>query len=133
MPKIKKFQDFECWKQARILTRQVYKVTKREKFKRDIRLASQIQSASGSVMANIAEGFIRRSNKEFIQFLFIAMSSAAEVQSHLYIALDQEYINKNEFNEIFDQAKKTSIIISGLLKYLLTKLKSTQTNPNKPR
>jgi len=69
-------------------------------------------------MANIAEGFTRHSNKEFIQFLFIAMSSAAEVQSHLYIAADQGYIAKETFDSIYNQADKTSKMISGLIKYL---------------
>ena len=72
-------------------------------------------------MANIAEGFIRRSDKEFTQFLFIAMSSTAEVQSHLYIALDQRYIDQDQFNVIYEQANKTAMIISGLIKYLRNK------------
>ena len=72
-------------------------------------------------MANIAEGFTRRSTKEFIQFLFIATASAAEVQSHLYIALDQDYITQELFDEIYDQAKKTAMIISGFIRYLRTR------------
>ncbi|TKS59658.1 MAG: four helix bundle protein [Nitrospira sp.] len=72
-------------------------------------------------MANIAEGFVRRSNKEFVQFLFIAMSSSAEVQSHLYIAVDQGYLSKDAFESIYGQADKTGRIISGLIKYLRTK------------
>ncbi len=79
-------------------------------------------------MANIAEGFVRRSNKEFIQFLFIAMSSSAEVQSHLYIAVDQKYLSKETFESIYNQADKTARIISGLIKYLRTK----QTQSTKP-
>jgi S23 ribosomal protein. len=71
------------------------------------------------VMANISEGFVRRSNKEFTQFLFIAMSSSAEVQSHLYIALDQGYINQAQFDDIYNQATKTAKIISGLITYLM--------------
>jgi len=78
-------------------------------------------------MANIAEGFVRRSNKEFVQFLFIAMSSSSEVQSHLYIAVDQGYLSKDEFELIYAQADKAGRIISGLIKYLRTK----QTNPTK--
>ena len=81
-------------------------------------------------MANIAEGFIRKSTKEFIQFLFIAMASAAEVQSHLYIALDQGYIEQKGFDAIYNQANKTAMIISGLIKYLRTK-STKQTNPTK--
>ena len=65
-----------------------------------------------AVMANIAEGFARRSNKEFTQFLFVAMSSAAEVQSHLYVAADQGYVSKPAFDAMYQQADKTSRIIS---------------------
>jgi len=93
-------------------------INKNSNFKKDIRLFSQIQSASGSVMANIAEGFVRHSDKEFIQFLFIAMSSAAEVQSHLYIALDRDYIMSSDFDKIYSQADKTAKMISSFIKYL---------------
>lgn len=79
-------------------------------------------------MANIAEGFVRRSNKEFMQFLFIAMSSVAEVQSHLYIAVDQGYVAKDTFESLYKQADKTARIISGLIKYF----RSKQTKPIKP-
>ena len=116
--KVTRFEDLECWKEARILVQKVYDSTEFERFRKDMRLAGQIQSAAASAMANIAEGLIRRSDKEFIQFLFIAMSSAAEVQSHLYIALDRKYIEQETFNEIYKQADKTSAIISGLIKYL---------------
>lgn len=78
-------------------------------------------------MANIAEGFVRRSSKEFVQFLFIAMSSAAEVQSHMYIAVDLGYVSKDAFDLIYEQANKTSRIISGLITYLrTTQAKSTK-------
>jgi four helix bundle protein len=119
--KLTRFEDLECWQEARKLVNMVYAVTKDDEFKKDLRLSGQIQAASTSIMANIAEGFIRRSDKEFTQFLFIAMSSAAEVQSHLYIAMDQDYINQRQFDEIYDQANKTAKIISGLIKYLRTK------------
>jgi four helix bundle protein len=92
-----------------------------------VRLCSQIQSAAGSVMANIAEGFVRCSSKEFVQFLFIAMSSSAEARSHLYIAVDQGYLSKDAFESIYAQADKVGRIISGLIKYLRTKqTKSTK-------
>jgi four helix bundle protein len=119
--KLTRFEDLDCWQEARKLVNKVYTVTKDGKFKKDLRLSGQIQAASASIMANIAEGFIRRSNKEFNQFLYIAMSSAAEVQSHLYIALDQGYIDQKQFGAIYDQANKTAKIISGLIKYLRTK------------
>jgi four helix bundle protein len=117
--RIARFEDLECWREARELTRQVYEaVGKNNGWRQDFRLREQIQSASGSVMANIAEGFARRSNREFIQFLFVSMASAAEVQSHLYIAADQGYLPKASFDSIYGQAEKTSRIISGLITYL---------------
>jgi four helix bundle protein len=120
--KLTRFEDLDCWKESRQLTRQVYEaVHQNSTWQKDVRLCSQIQSAAGSVMANIAEGFVRRSNKEFVQFLFIAMSSAAEVQSHLYIGVDQGYLSKDAFESIYNQTDKTAKIISGLIKYLRTK------------
>ena len=77
-------------------------------------------------MANIAEGFVRHSDKEFVQFLFVAMASAAEVQSHLYVAVDQEYLLQETFDSIHAQAGKTSRIISGLIKYLRNKASKTR-------
>jgi four helix bundle protein len=126
--KLTRFEDLDCWKEARQLTRQVYEaIEQNSAWKRDVRLCSQIQSAAGSVMANIAEGFVRRSSKEFVQFLFIAMSSSAEVRSHLYIAVDQGYLSKDSFESIYAQADKVGRIISGLIKYLRTKqTKSTK-------
>ena len=115
--KLTRFEELECWQEARKLVNKVYTATRDNEFKKDLRLSGQIQAASTSIMANIAEGFIRRSNKEFNQFLFIAMSSAAEVQSYLYIAL----IDQNQFDVIYDQANKTAMITSGLIKYLRTK------------
>jgi four helix bundle protein len=120
--KLTRFEDLDCWKEARQLTRQVYElVHQNPTWQRDVRLCSQLQSAAGPVMANIAEGFVRRSNKEFVQFLFIAMSSCAEVQSHLYVSVDQGYLSKDAFESIYEQVNKTARIISGLVKYLRTK------------
>ncbi len=126
--KLTPFEDLDCWKETRQLTRQVYEAIEQDSaWKRYARLCSQIQSAAGSVMANIAEGFVRRSSKEFVQFLFIAMSSSAEVRSHLYIAVDQGYLSKEAFESIYAQADKVGRIISGLIKYLRTKqTKSTK-------
>ena len=120
--KITRFEELDCWEEARHLTRQVYEAVEQNlRWQKELPLCGQIQSAAGSVMANIAEGFIRRSNMEFVQFLFIAMSSCAEVQSHLYIALDQGYLSKGSFESIYGQADRTSRIISGLIKYLRAK------------
>jgi len=124
--KLTRFEELEGWQEARKLVKKIYALTDNDKYKKDFRLSGQIQAASASIMANIAEGFIRRSDKEFTQFLFITMSSAAEVQSHLYIALDQHYINQKQFDEIYDQTDKTSMIISGLIKYLRTRSRLTR-------
>jgi four helix bundle protein len=95
-------------------------------FQNDYRLKDQSVGAAISSMGNISEGFVRRSNKEFIQFLFIAISSAAELQSHMYVALDQNYIAKELFEEIYAQADKTSRLISGLITYLRNNEGSTK-------
>ena len=125
--KVTRFEDLDCWKEARLLVRKVYDATENKKFGRDLRLVGQIQSAATSSMANIAEGFIRKSNKEFTQFLYIAMSSSAEVRSHLYVAMDLGYIDKGTFESIYDQADKVGRMLSNLIKYL----RSLQTKPTK--
>jgi four helix bundle protein len=77
-------------------------------------------------MSNIAEGFSRRSNKEFVQFLFVSKSSATEVQSEAYVALDQKYISQDEFQKIYDQAEKVSRLDSGFITYLLQNKKKSK-------
>ncbi len=125
--KVTRFEDLDCWKEARKLTRLVYEaIGQNPIWQRDIRLCGQIQAASVSVMSNITEGLVRHSDKEFVQFLFVAMSSAAEVQSHLYVAIDQKYVSQESFDKIYAQAEKTGKIISGLIKYLRTKIKQTR-------
>jgi four helix bundle protein len=117
---IKRFEDLKCWEEARILVNMVYEaIRKSPEFQKDFRLVGQITDAAVSSMSNIAEGFSRRSNKEFIQFLFVSKSSATEVQSEAYVALDQRYISKETFKEIYEQADEVSKIISGLITYLL--------------
>jgi four helix bundle protein len=122
--KITRFEDIEAWQEARKLVRMVYEVIKKSpKFRKDFRLVNQVQDAAVSAMSNISEGFARRSNKEFIQFLFISKSSAAEVQSEFYVALDQEYIKEDDFEEVYNQAEIVSKLDSGLIKYLYSQQK----------
>jgi len=122
--KITRFEDIDAWQEARKLVKMVYDVIKKSpKFRKDFRLVNQVQDAAVSAMSNIAEGFARRSNREFIQFLFISKSSAAEVQSQLYVALDQEYINEDDFERIYNQAEVVSKMDSGFIKYLYSQLK----------
>jgi four helix bundle protein len=125
--KITRFEDIDAWKEARKLVKMVYSVIKKSKeFRKDFRLINQIQDAAVSSMSNIAEGFARKSNREFIQVLYISKSSAAEVQSQLYVALDQEYITQEDFEDIHNQAEIVSRIDSGFIKYLQSQL-------NKPK
>jgi len=117
--KIERFEDIKAWQEARELVKLVYKaIASNNKFTKDFRLANQIQASAVSTMANIAEGFSRQSRKEFIQFLFISKGSAAEIQSHLYVALDLSYIDQKNFNEIYDRADKVSRMLSNFIKYL---------------
>ena len=117
--RIKRFEDIDAWQEARILVELVYGAIKDNRdFQKDYRLTNQVQGAAVSTMANIAEGFSRKSNKEFIQYLFISKSSAAEVQSHLYVALDQSYISTEKFETIYRQAETVSKMNSGFIKYL---------------
>ncbi len=116
--KIERFEDIEAWQVGRELTRFVYDATKSKEFSKDYGLKDQIQRASSSVMHNIAEGFDGGSNAEFIKFLRYAQRSASEVQSELYVALDQNYISKENFDELYNLAKHTKSKIGGFIAYL---------------
>ena len=119
--KVEKFEDIKAWQEARELVRLVYKaINGKNEFARDFRLANQIQGSAVSIMANIAEGFARKSDKEFVQYLFVSKASAAEVQSHLYVALDQNFISRKQFDEIYKKADSVSKMNSNFIKYLRT-------------
>ena len=118
MAKIERFEDIEAWKLARRVTNLIYEISSRERFCRDFALVNQIRRASISILSNIAEGFERQGNKEFIQFLAVAKGSCGEVRSQLYIALDQDYIDKATFDSISNTRVETSKTISGFMKYL---------------
>jgi four helix bundle protein len=131
--KITRFEDIEAWQEARKLVNLIYgAINANGRFLKDFRLVNQIQGAGVSSMSNIAEGFSRKSNREFIQFLFISKSSAAEVQSQLYVALDQSYISQEVFTEIYQQAEKVSKMDSGFIKYLQSQ-NTKQNKLNKPK
>ena len=118
--KIGRFEDLEAWKAARVLVSQVYDMTRQaQDTGRDYRFRDQVTAAAVSVMSNIAEGFSRRTDREFAQFLFISKGSCAEVQSLLYVALDQNYTNKVNFQKIYAQAESVARLTSGLITYLL--------------
>ena len=115
---IKYFEDLEVWKEARRLTNRIDRMTQDAKFSKDFGLRDQIQRAVVSVMSNIAEGFERGGNQEFIQFLYIAKGSCGEVRSQLYVALDRGYIAQEEFSELLKSFKRLSVMISNLVDYL---------------
>ena len=118
--RIDRFEDIETWQLARELTRRVYHLTKKSRFTRDFGLKEQIQDAAGSSMHNIAEGFDSETNPEFVRFLRYAKRSCTEVQSELYVALDQQYITSDEFQDVYDHAGRTRAAIRGFIKYLIS-------------
>ena len=118
MATFKKFEEIECWKRARQLTRRIYEITNQPAFARDFGLKDQIRRASVSVMSNIAEGYDRSGTAEFVQFLATAKGSAAEVRCQLYVAADQGYIRADHFIELNALATETGSMVAGLMKYL---------------
>jgi four helix bundle protein len=113
------FEDIEAWQLARELTQKVYHLTRKPGFAQDYGLKKQIQEAAGSAMHNIAEGFDAESNVEFMRFLRYAKRSCTEVQSELYIALDETYIVQEEFNDVYEHARRTRAAIRSFINYLM--------------
>jgi len=118
---IEKFEDIDAWQKARELTQQVYALSKNGPFARDFGLRDQIQRAAVSVMSNIAEGFDRGGNREFIHYLYIAKGSAAEVQAQLYVALDAQYVSREQFKQVYDIVGDATRLIGGFIRYLKTR------------
>lgn len=118
MAKIEKFEDIISWKEARLLNKNIGDLIDAGRLKNSYRLINQIEGSAGSVMDNIAEGFERGGNKEFIQFLYIAKGSCGELRSQLYRALDRNYITQKEFDEFSFLAMKISSLIHKLITYL---------------
>lgn len=116
--KIDRFEDLEIWQQARELCKLVKKITQLPMFCKDYELRNQIRASSGSIMDNIAEGFERGGNKEFINFLAIAKGSCGETRSQGYRAFDYEYIDKETLVECISRTTILSIKISNLIEYL---------------
>jgi len=116
--KIERFEDIEAWQLARELTRKVYRLTKKPGFAKDYGLKRQIQDAAGSSMHNIAEGFDSETHAEFIRFLRYSKRSCTEVQSKLYIAIDEEYISPGEFKDVYERSRRTCAAVRGFINYL---------------
>jgi four helix bundle protein len=118
MNKIERFEDIIAWQRARLLTKEIYASTRVGQFAKDYGLKDQIQRASVSTMSNIAEGFERGGDREFIQFLSNSKGSCGEVKSHLYVALDQSYITTTNFGILYAQADEVSRLVGGFMAYL---------------
>lgn len=116
--KVKEFEDLRVFQEARKLTTEIYTITKSPEFRRDRELISQIRRAAVSVMSNIAEGFERNGNREFIQFLYVAKGSCGEVRGQLIVAYDQKYVDKETAARIGKQCKLVSAMLKKLIDYL---------------
>jgi four helix bundle protein len=135
MSSIKRFEEILAWQKAKELVREVYKICADGNFSRDFGLKDQIRRAAVASMSNIAEGFSRKTGKDFAHFLDIARGSASEVQSLLYVARDLDYINQADFKRLYKLADETISLIAGFTTYLrqrqrLTPNSALQT-PNK--
>ena len=118
MATFRSVEEIDAWRKARELVKKVIAITKKSAFSKDYGLKDQIRRASISTMSNIAEGHERDGTREFIQFLSVAKGSTGEVKSHLYAALDQEYITQAEFERLSALAAETGSMIAGLMTYL---------------
>ncbi|MGH2643396.1 MAG: four helix bundle protein [Chitinophagaceae bacterium] len=118
MAAIKRFEDIEAWQEARTIAKDIYQLTEKDSFRRNFSLMDQIRRSSGSIMDNIAEGYERDGNKEFIQYLSIAKGSSGETRSQLYRALDYGYITKGEFEICFNKLVHISTLIQHFINYL---------------
>ncbi len=118
MSNIQKFEDILAWQKARELTRAIYAYAKAGLFAKDFGLRDQIQRAAVSIMGNVAEGFDRGGDKEFMQFLSISKGSCGEVKSRLCVALDQQYVNPAQFHQLYNSADEVGRLLAGFMAYL---------------
>ncbi|OHE83141.1 MAG: four helix bundle protein [Verrucomicrobia bacterium RIFCSPLOWO2_12_FULL_64_8] len=118
MAKIERFEDLECWQTGRAFRRKIYRLTRLREFSRDYALVGQIRRAAISIGSNIAEGFERGGNREFIQFLSQAKGSTGEVKDQLYVALDEAYITQEQYDHAYALGERTGRLIGGFMSYL---------------
>jgi len=116
MSAVRDFEELAIFQKARELSAKIYPVTRRGEFKYDSRFVQQIRAAAGSIMDNIAEGFERGGNKEFLNFLYIAKGSCGEVRSQLIRANDVGYLTPEEYNELYIECRKLSAGIMNFIK-----------------
>jgi four helix bundle protein len=115
---IRRFEDVVAWQRARELVREVYKLCAATALGKDFGLRNQICRAAVSVMSNIAEGFSRKTHKDFAHFLDMARGSCGEVQSLLYVALDAQYLPQTDFERVYTLANSTASLVGGFTSYL---------------
>src|SRR5690349_3720799 len=118
MATIERFEDIEAWKKARKLTKSIYDISNEGRFAKDFGLKDQMRRASVSTMSNIAEGFERGGDQEFIQYLSMAKASCGETRSQLYVTLDQGYITEDQFKELCGETESVGRMISAFMNYL---------------
>ena len=122
MATIKRFEDLEIWRMALIQTEEFYKLMMSTNLKNDFPLKDQMNSSSGSVMDNIAEGFERSGNKEFKQFLIIAKGSNGEYRSQLFRCLSRNYLKKEQFDSLY----AANLIIGNKIMTLVSYLQKSE-------
>lgn len=116
MAAVRDFEELAIFQKARELSKKIYPVTQRGEFKYDSRFVQQIRAAAGSIMDNIAEGFERTGNKEFLNFLYIAKGSCGEVRSQLIRANDVGYLTPEEYEDLYSDCRKLSASIMNFIK-----------------
>ncbi len=116
MAAVKDFEELAIFQKARELSKKIYPITQKGEFKNDFRFVQQIRAAAGSIMDNIAEGFERTGNKEFLNFLYIAKGSCGEVRSQLMRANDIGYLTPDEYDELYTECRKLSAGIMNFIK-----------------
>ncbi len=117
------FEDLAAWQKARALTRAIYEVTRGEKFAQDYALSSQMQHSAIATMSCIAEGFERRAQNEYHQFMFTARMNCAELRSQLYVGLDAGFIDQAQFQQLLGQIGELARILGDMLNSSNTRLR----------
>ncbi|MBJ7427787.1 MAG: four helix bundle protein, partial [Bacteroidia bacterium] len=120
--KIDRFEDLDCWKKSRELVNLIFDICENQMKNKDFSTQDQIKRAALSTMNNIAEGFGRYSNKEFIRFLEYSAASSMEIRSMLYILSDRKYIDEIEFEKCYQLTNDLTNTTLGLIRYLKTKI-----------
>ena len=125
MATFKRFEDIQAWQKARRLVLQVYLLSGKDEFGRDFELRGQIRRSSTSIMANIAEGQGRRTDRDFAHFLNISLGSLAETKSHMYLALDLGYVSEDAFADVYDKLDEVGRMVFSLISHLRNPIESS--------